>query len=468
MHLLPSPTQRSRVLDRFITQSQAFFQAVGTKFLRQGKWGPWQVFLTLCMSHSEASSKAGLSWEDAIGRVHASPAGEAFGWGDDTSPPTTRSFYDARLKLNKYDDRFIWNHLLETMADHDSRHAIWLGGFRFLHGDGMQFHVSRSEETLKEFSVQDNGKCKKTHYPQGKLVALIEGGSGRMIDFQLVRCKDKKRADQSSILFEEKEAIRHFVGEMKPNDCLVWDSGGSSQKLFHEMNSAGKHFIMAINSGWLLARKFKASGKDDLVIDHHVQKKFLPEVAENKRNIKLRLVRIRDKEGASKTIATNILGKLTRSQIRKIYKQRWAVETLFRHAKEYLGMRILRSKTLLGIKQEVLAVLAILHLAAHIQDGITGKANAVKSPLCCLKAGFRRPRTVHLINFSINLLATVCARNSTRLDRSTRVTWSTVLANPYIVEPGRSLERISRLPFALFKVMRKSRGQRKAKIKAVI
>lgn len=466
MQLINSPKQQSRVLDCLVTQARNFSAAVGLKFLRQGKWGPLQLFLTLCMSHSESSSKEGIPWKDAIGRLHASPAGEAFGWGDGTPAPTVRSFHDARLKLKERDERFIWNHLLEAMHGHDAPDETRLGGFRFLHGDGMQFHVPRSEETLREFSVQANGTSSETHYPQGKLVALMEGGSGRMIDFELVRCKDKENAGESSILFEEKEAVSHFVQQMTPQDCLVWDSGGSSQQLFYDMHTAGKHFIMAINNSWTLAQKFKAKRRAEIIVDHHIPARCLPNVPKEQRYMKLRLVRMRDKNGVSKIIATNIVDGLTRSQIRKVYKQRWAVETLFRHAKEYLGMRILRSKTLWGIKQETLAVLAILHIAAHVQDQITRKANTVKTPLCCLKAGFRRPRTVHTLDFTVNLLITVCPRNSTRLERSTRVIWATALADPYVVDPGRSLERISLLPCAMFTATRQSKSQRKAAKKA--
>lgn len=461
MSLIKSSHQRLRVLNRLSSHFVAFSDAVGRKFSRMGKWGPLQVFVTLCMSHSESSSKSGISWEESINLVHAGPAGEAFGWGEMTAAPTKRSFFDARKKLNALGDRFVWDHLLSTMHGKDLPTRTEIGGFGFLHGDGSQFYVQRSEETIREFGVQDNGTSSTTHYPQGKVVVLMEGGSGRLIDYQLVRCKDKKNAGESSILFEEKEAIRHFVDQMTPKDCLVWDSGGSSHQLFYDMHSAGKHFLMAIRNSWNLSKRMKASGKADMLLDYDIPAACLPPGAAKKQaTIKLRVVRIRDGNGDGKILVTNIVEGLTRSHIRKVYKQRWAVETLFRHAKEYLGMRILRSKTLWGIKQEALAVLAILHMSAHINDHVTRAANRVYSPLCCLKAGFRRPRIGHLLDLAMNLLATHCGPEKPRLKRSTLNLWANMLQNPYIVEPGRSAERISRLPFGLFLPKRDGKTQR--------
>ncbi len=467
MELLTSIRRRQRVFAALTYNFSSLAMSLGLKFDRERFWGPFQVLLTYCICHTESSSKSGISFTDGIGLVYKSSAGEAFGWGQKGKAPTERSFYDARCKAHKLGEDYFWRQIQEVLPSTSSGTESRFGGFRFLHGDGMQFHVPRNSETIKEFGVQHNGPCNSTHYPQGKLALLIEGGSGRLVDYKILRCKDKKQAQKSSLPFEERSAIDHFVANMDSKDCIVWDCGGSSMALFHHMIQAKKHFIMAVGKNLNLVKQAIANKKKDQIIDYTIPPSIRTSgIPHNQRTIRLRILAVKGAKGQRKYVVTNILDELDRSEIRRVYRQRWAVETLFRHAKEYLGARILRSQKLWGIKQEILAIMAILHMVAHTQDMITKNENKVSTSLCCLRKGFRRPRLFPTLDLIKEFLIEVAPkRGRGEIPRSTAIAWINTMYRPYIVEPGRSAERISKLPFGLFRPKRDSHTQRRAKTK---
>lgn len=198
-------------------------------------------------------------------------------------------------------------------------------------------------------------KKRKLDYPQVRSLCLTELKTGVMIG----------RYDFSSDKHES-PVLRQVLELLRPGDTLVMDRGFVSFANFHLLRERGIHFVarlpatlQAKNDG---RRRFvhpgrRGSGK--VVWDRPLRRtegttrrlwRKLPGTLE------LRQVSVRVGRGRSggKIVLITDLEHASAKLISTWYRRRWEIETDFRHLKQTLNLETLRSKTVAGVKVELM------------------------------------------------------------------------------------------------------------------
>jgi hypothetical protein len=216
------------------------------------------------------------------------------------------------------------------------------------------------------------------------------------------------------------------------------------------MSDAKKYFVIAVAKSWKLVRLFKARRQSIATIAMS-----LP--SDPSRTVRVRVFTIKDGEGKTRYVATNLEHPFTLTELRRLYKTRWSIEVWFRYAKEFLALRRLRSRTLHGVRLEILAIITLMQAVAALRASVAQHVNDITDLLCSLKNGFKKARfstAVKTVWFLI--CATLTAPNPGEPPPIyERLCHSLV---PY--RPGRKYQRISHDPNGAYVPKRPSKSQR--------
>jgi hypothetical protein len=150
-------------------------------------------------------------------------------------------------------------------------------------------------------------------------------------------------------------------------DLSLLDRGFGAGWVFWEFEEASQYYLCRMKTTGdrvsLYVQKFLTSKKKSKIITITVT------TAEGeKKELSLRLVRgPKDSEGKRIVFATNLLkDKYTRKSLLKLYRERWAVETLYGRVKTLLKLERFHAKTYNGVMQEIFANLLLLSLTALV------------------------------------------------------------------------------------------------------
>lgn len=453
-------TAHPRVLSSHRKVIEEIISTFPTQFERKRQFGPLQVILTLAASHFGLSSGQGQSWTEALGDV-AREFGVALEWEPEKTF-SKNSFHVARRKVTEEMLTDLWDTTIRILGKGlNTDPLVYIQGLRFLHVDGSQFGVQNSPELVREFGVQTNGKNKQCYYPTGQLVTVIEGGSGALLGTHITRCKKKDTESQSSLTMGERSGLEELMYLQGENDCFVGDAGFLSYRLMYDMSQKKRYYLMGAGKGWKFVQKFLRARKADEEITITVPLTH-PDKELRGKEIHLRILTIQGSEGSKKCIVTNIMKeKLSRSDVRKVYKQRWSIEIFFRHTKEYLGMRHLRSRTLDGVKQEIFAIMLMMRITAFVQSTVTCAINKIYNTLDIFTKGFKKTRMLMTLKHTWMIMKQSFGEVTEKEEKSLLISWSDLLRNMQIYIPGRKHERVSRALVPNYKEKRPDRSKRK-------
>ena len=428
--------------------AQAFSRAP-TYFLRDRKLGPLQVLLTMQAAHCGGPSCGAQSWEDALASLAATCDGDPE-WGKRFAV-SCAAFHKAVKKVSVEDQDKLWEMCLEIFPSGLGSKLVELHGKRFAHVDGSQVRVPRSDELVKVVGLQTNGPNASSHYPSAKSVLVLEAGTQRILGHELCRCKAVGK-DQTSVLArEERGGWRRLRDKTLENHAIIADSGFASHEDFVEMNAHGKDFIIAIPKAWKIVRAFRNMKKSDAVIS-------IPLPRDAKRTLTLRIFTIKDGEGKVRYIATNLKDPFTLSDLRRLYKTRWSIEIWFRYAKEFLAMRRLRSRTLHGVRIEMLAILTLMQAVAALRTRISQQCNTIKDILCSLKNGFRKAKFRSALKATWILTRTALVEPEKKEPCQMFIR---LISKLFLYRPRRRYPRVSHDPSGAYVAKRPSRTERK-------
>ncbi len=433
----------------FTAMSQALLR-MPTHFFRERKLGPLQVLMTMQAAHFAGPDCGGQSWEDALAWVADSFDGDST-WAKRFTVSRT-AFHKAVKKVDEAAQGTMWEMCRDLFPSTLGSTLVELHGKRFAHVDGTQVRTPHSDELIDAVGVQTNGPNASSHYPNAKCVVVLEAGTQRILDHELCRCKAVGKGKELVLAREERDGWSRVRDKILEKYVIVSDCGFASYDDFADMSDGGKHFIIAVPKSWKLVRLFKARKQSIATIT-------MPLPNDPTRTVIVRVFTITDGDGKTRYIATNLEQPFTLSELRRLYKTRWSIEVWFRYAKEFLALRRLRSRTLHGVRLEILAVLTLMQAVAAIRASIAHHVNHITDLLCSLKNGFRKTK------FSTALKTVwflICTTLTTPRAGEPPPIFERLCNNLVPYRPGRKYQRISKDPSGIFIPKRPSQSQRKA------
>jgi hypothetical protein len=447
-----SHAHRSRTLvyrQSFTAMSQALSRAP-TYFCRERKLGPLQVLMTMQAAHCAGPDCGGQSWEDALAWC-ADSFGDNPAWARRFSVSRT-AFHEAVKKVDAQDQDTLWGVCRDLFPCTVGSQLVELHGKRFAHVDGTQVRTPHSDELIDAVGIQTNGPNASSHYPNAKCVVVLEAGTQRVLDYELCRCKAVGKDQELVLAREERDGWSRVRDETLKGHVVIADCGFASYDDFADMSDRGKHFIIAVPKSWKLVRLFKARKQSIATIS-------LPLPSDPTRTVNVRVFTIKDGEGNTRYVATNLEHPFTLSELRRLYKTRWSIEVWFRYAKEFLALRRLRSRTLHGVRLEILAVLIFMQAVAVLRARVAQHVNDITDLLCSQKDGYRKTK------FRTALKATwflICATLTTPSAGEPPPIFEQLCNSLVPYRPGRKYQRISHDPNGVYVPKRPSKSQRKA------
>lgn len=356
--------------------------------------------------------------------------------GEAIAPATHQAVSKAREKL----DWEAFRYLMQK-ANQDAE----LDGSRFRYRghiaravDGTQLTLPHSEGILDLFERRQS-TAGLGHYPGALMVTAINVLTGQ--------CKSARVVNHTC---SERDQLRSMIElDFGPGDLSLLDRGFGGDQVFLCFDDHEQFYLCRMrSSGDRIAhylQDFLVSRKKDQVIRQKVLRAGTGEEME----IRIRLIRgPKDNEGKRIILATNFTDskRYSRHSLLKLYRSRWAVETMYGRVKNLLKLESFHSKSVNGVMQEIYANLLVISLTALIA---LGAAHELKLDPEVAVPSFKNAQAVvrrHL--FEVILAHPKSTRDSARtlaqhlIEEATRVIWKK--------QPGRSYPRVSKQPIKIW------------------
>jgi hypothetical protein len=233
-------------------------------FVRDRKFGPLQVVLTMQAAHFAGSQEGGQSWEDALDSAANSLSDDPV-WRN-RFRVSRAAFHQAIKKVDAEDQAQLWEVCRDMFPASADSSLSELHGIRFAHVDGTQVRTPRSDELLNVVGTQTNGPNQSCHFPVGKSVLMLEAGTQRILGHELCRCKAFDQEKEPILVREERAAWRVVRERITEKYAIIADSGFASHEDFAELIAEGKHFLVAVQKSWKIIAKFRATKQSDAIV----------------------------------------------------------------------------------------------------------------------------------------------------------------------------------------------------------
>jgi hypothetical protein len=284
------------------------------------------------------------------------------GWA---KAPCAASLSQARSKLKVDACRSFIHILVNRLWSWQSACLRHHGPRRFVAIDGTRFICPRSKETKRKLDRPHATPWLLSHYPQALVVVAFDVVRRLPLTWTLL---PKGRG--------ERAAMEPLLKTLHRGDVAIMDRGFPARWLLALLVDRGIDVVMRMTAAkagsWPEVVEFLASGSESAVITCNVSKGRSVTVRLVRKNA--RLGRPMKHQDAPKTmvIITTLLPRdgFEKKDIIDIYRQRWGIETLFWEMKCAFSIERFHARSMVGIEQEIAAVLAWLALAAVLKDHI--------------------------------------------------------------------------------------------------
>lgn len=327
------------------------------KFTRQRVWGPKSVFVALLLL-TQARRRRDYR---ALLSTFVADTAHVLGW---SRAPSLASLSKARRSLSVSNCRDVMRRLVERVSLHAPKRQCHASGRRFVGIDGTRFIVPRTKETLGKLDRPMAGAWLHSHYPQAMVIVAFDLFRRLPIDWALVA---KGRHERSG-------AVK-LIDSLSPGDVAVMDRGFPARWLLglltdHAIDIVVRMTVSEANA-WPEVKLFLSSGQSDGVVQVTIGK------GKEARLVPMRLIRRNFRPGrprkGQKVQPLVILTTLPhsdgfdRDEILRLYSARWGIESVFREIKCEFDIERFHARSLLGIEQEIAAVLTWIALGSAIQ-----------------------------------------------------------------------------------------------------
>jgi Transposase DDE domain len=343
--------------------------------------------------------------------------------------PNEQAVSKARQKLHWG----AFEYLLREANQEDLIEELWRG-HRVRIVDGTKLSFPNYREIREHFAIP-NTKAGPGHYPQGWMVTLINSTSGQPVAMEL-GC-GKKSSERKLML----KMLPHF----KPGDIALLDRGLGGAQVYLDFIKADIHFIHRVKTSGnrvaIYVQEFLKSKKASQIT-------CVPALDDDGEEVFLwvRLVRgPKDSEGKRIVFATSLIDEdqYPSASIRELYRQRWAIETMYGRIKNILHIGKFHARSFNGIMQEIYAHLLVISLTALIEVQASRARGLDRT-----KAVPSFKAATHVIRR--HLASIVGGRKLTRTEADHLATKMVEEAGRILwrKQPGRSFPRVSKQPIS--------------------
>jgi len=225
----------------------------------------------------------------------------------------------------------------ETLPDEVMRRlrtttTAWAGdfarrlGFEVFACDGSRFELPRTEANEAFFGVGGKGEG-----PQAWVTMLWHMGVGLPWAWKIDRADAGERAH-----------LLEMLDALPPQALLVADAGYSGFDLLERVIASGRDFLIRVGANVKLIQKlgfYRMENRQTVYL--------WPDRAQRQGRapLTLRLIEVRDDKGRSMHLLTSVrdAGRLSDADAAVLYRMRWGIEQCYRHVKQTMHKRKLRS-----------------------------------------------------------------------------------------------------------------------------
>ncbi len=199
-------------------------------------------------------------------------------------------------------------------------------GWLLLAVDGSRFECPRT--TSNEEGLGCAGRDKTA--PQIFQTMLQHVGTGLPWDFRLGPGTDSERRH-----------LLEMLADLPENTLLTADAGFISYQLCSLLIEANQGFLLRIGGNKTLIEGLDENETRENIVS------FWPNKEQSGPPIKLRKICFRSQSGLPVVLVTNILDPaiLSDEDAQELYKSRWGIEVYFRHLKQTMDFKTLKSRT---------------------------------------------------------------------------------------------------------------------------
>ena len=279
--------------------------------------------------------------------------GEALGWHEKS--PSASALCQSRLQFSYEHCKKTFHAVEEACPRTLKRAAHQYGGFNLYAIDMTRSNLPVSDELVEYFGIPTN-KTKKQRVPQASFTMIMDVGRNRPTSWVL-------EGHKGSEVKNAKELCA-FLG---PEDLLIGDRGYPSFQFFSQLTDQNTQYLIRLRTnkrGTLReVYDFLQSDKEEDVLT------VVRGKGEKAQSVKFRVFKQRRKNGTIAAYATNLFDhqEHTREQLCSLYCSRWRIETAFKEIKIFHAFEDMRAESVLGIYQEVTALMVFMLMAAEME-----------------------------------------------------------------------------------------------------
>ena len=314
----------------------------------------------------EESFQAGwqLLWDNAVG-AFPSLQGKS---------PSSGSLAKARARLPLALWTQVWKFLAARVEALSEPFACW-HGHRVILADGTCLSMPDTPQLHAYFGTSA-GRGGPRHYPLARMVTIALANTMSVLAYAA------GRYDQS-----EQALLRPLLGGLRKGDLLVADRHFAGANLYAEYTAIGLHFLTRVHQRLKVSRLRPLAGyaHNDFVTDLPVGQAHRRKDPTLPKTVRVRLIqatlRIRGRRTVTWFVTSLLEGtEYPAREIVQLYGRRWRIETLLLQLKVRLSTDVLRSKTVDGVRKELVARMTALNVvraimleaaAAHGRDPTT-------------------------------------------------------------------------------------------------
>jgi len=242
-------------------------------------------------------------------------------------------------------------------------------GFRLLGVDGSIVTLPNNDEIRQEFgftNVINQYKDKSKKIVQARASLLYDVLNSVVVDAVLTDTKTH----------EIKIAKNQHLQHVKENDLIIFDRGYPSYEMFASITHTCKaDYLIRIKK--ITYKKYTAplfdkdNDVNDIVVSLAPATKEVEGICKEENlpeTIQVRFVKVVLDNGDIEVLATSVLDKekLRTSDFKKLYFQRWKIETCYEIIKNRLALENFTGESVLAIKQDFYATMFISNIEAAI------------------------------------------------------------------------------------------------------
>ena len=328
----------SAFIDAISNSSLDEIRSNSRDFTRRRKIGPINAVLQILTSQRQSMESEILDLAARTGMPKVSEA----------------AMFKARSKVSLL---FLASLLKRTIQSFEKRNHIMMKrfeGYRLVAIDGSMLRLPR---TIDHKEALIPAKNTVTDYYMLEVQEAYDIENGLVMDFQI-----NSRGNEKAMALCNVRAVRDI--DRSPI-IYVFDRGYASSRVIFEIMEGGEFFVIRTPSSFYKEEQSRLGEKDgdiefDRVFDAANTNAFRNDndfrMRLLRKPIHLRMVRFEVGDGTVETLVTNLLSeRMSADRLKEIYRQRWSVETDYRHSKQRHFIDVFTGRKLRSVLQDIYA-----------------------------------------------------------------------------------------------------------------